>query len=192
MDIFNDGGPIEESRCTNGLISKLAVGGTGSHKHTSPGTGACFVLPPCSRSSQRVTLNPLSLPLPHHSMTLTPNDVFQIPPSTALEMAQGVMLTLNTIIRHLPERELREMRSSLEVSLCVVEDLLLGGTISSSFETLTINGGVYGSLSAVVMLIFPPTVTTTPSCVFTVANPRTAVTAVGFRSLLCLLRLTPS
>jgi len=128
------------------VISKLAVGladGTGLHKHPSPGTRACFNRSPCSRSCLCVILSRFVLPLRHPSMTLSPNDVFIVSPSTALEMAEGLMVTLNTIIKHLPEPELRRMRDTLEIALYTADNLLLNVILSSDLDTLTISGGVY-------------------------------------------------
>ena len=78
-------------------------------------------------------------------MTLEPNDVFIVSASTGLEMAENLLLTLNTIIKNLPEPELRTMRDELEVSLYTADDLLLNIIISSDFETLSVSSSVYGS-----------------------------------------------
>jgi len=121
----------------NGVIFKLAVGGT-LLKIRQP-RDQTLPRPPIT-----LTLTRFSLTLHHPSMTAAPSDAFQVSSSTALEMAEGLMRTLNTIIKHLPEHELRTMRDTLEISLYTADDLLIGMTLPSDLETLTINGSMYG------------------------------------------------
>ena len=72
------------------------------------------------------------------------NDVFIIASPAALEIADSLLDSLNTIIRSLPEREMREMRNKLEVSFYTADDHLLSIMVSSGFDALSINGGMYG------------------------------------------------
>lgn len=128
----------------------------GSSYTAQPQIRACFTHPPCSRSSQSATLNRFNHSLRHLTMTPTPCDVYVVSSVAALEMAENLLVTVNTIVRGLPESELREMRDRLEVAFYTADDLLLSITISPGLESLTINGGMCGSLPAIVALIFPP------------------------------------
>ena len=74
-------------------------------------------------------------------MPLTPNDVFLVSSTTALAMAENLLLVLNAIMGNLPESELRRIRSAMEHSVRVADDILYNITITSTFDVLTLNDG---------------------------------------------------
>lgn len=88
-------------------------------------------------------------------MVHTPDDIFTISSSTALGMAENLVLLLNSLVKNLPERELRKVRNALERTVHVADDLLLNITISSGFNMLTLSDGVYRSIS-IILLNLPP------------------------------------
>ena len=79
---------------------------------------------------------------------VVPDDTFVISLSTALGMGEYLVALLNTVIQNLPELELRMMRNTLEQSVALADDLLFNISISSPFDTLTINDGAHILLSA--------------------------------------------
>jgi len=76
-------------------------------------------------------------------MTYTPDDVFLVSSPTALGMAENLVLVVNTMIRNLPEGELRRMRNSLVNSVRLVDDTLCNIAISSTFDMLSVSEGVF-------------------------------------------------
>ena len=68
------------------------------------------------------------------------NDIFTVPSCTALAMGEHLLLLLNTVARNLPECELRKMRSAMEHSVRLADELLYNLKISN-FDTLIMNGG---------------------------------------------------
>ena len=78
---------------------------------------------------------------------MTSNDPFVVSPSTAVGMSEHLLIVLNTIIKNLPESELREVRASLEETSNVADDILYNMTISSTFEMLSVNEGMCTYLS---------------------------------------------
>lgn len=70
-------------------------------------------------------------------------NAFIIPASTALGVAENLIVALNTMIRDLPEPELRKVRAALEVSTDTADDILYNMMILSTFEMLSFNDGAY-------------------------------------------------
>ena len=78
-------------------------------------------------------------------MMYTPmsDDVFLVSSPTALWMAENLVLVLNTMIRNLPEAELRRMRVALVNSVHAVDDMLCNIAISSTFDMLSVSDGTF-------------------------------------------------
>ena len=74
-------------------------------------------------------------------MPLTPNDLFLVSSTTALAMAENLLLVLNAIMGNLPESELRKIRSAMEHSVRVADDILYSTAIASTFDVLSLNDG---------------------------------------------------
>lgn len=74
-------------------------------------------------------------------MVFTSDDAFVISSSAALEMAENLVLTLNTVIKSLPEAELRKLRSALGRCVRISDDILYNMTMSSTFYALTLDDG---------------------------------------------------
>lgn len=100
--------------------------------------------PPCSLSSLCVARSLLRL-LHYPDMSYT-NDTFIVSSSTALSMGEHLVLLVNTVIQNLPESELRRMRSALEDSVRLADDLIYNILISSTFNMLTLNDGAQTQL----------------------------------------------
>ena len=81
-------------------------------------------------------------------MALTPDDTFLISSSTALGMAENLVVLLNTVVKNLPEPELRQVRGALENSVRLADELLYNIAISSTFEMLTLSDGMFSLPSA--------------------------------------------
>ena len=73
----------------------------------------------------------------------THDDVFVLSSYAAIGMAEYLLAILNTVIHNLPEPELRKMRKSLDRSVTRTDELLYNIAISSSFEMLTVDDGMY-------------------------------------------------
>jgi hypothetical protein len=71
----------------------------------------------------------------------THDDTFVISSSTALSMGEHLLDLLSTLIQNLPESELRTMRDALNHSVTLADELLYNISLSSPFDTLTINDG---------------------------------------------------
>ena len=76
-------------------------------------------------------------------MAQLPDDIFTVSSSTALTIAENLVFLLSTVVSNLPEAELREIRDALEHTIHVADDLLFNMTVSSSFDTLALNDGLY-------------------------------------------------
>ena len=113
-----------------------------------------FTRPPCSPSSLCVTRCLFHYP-PPSTMAVTPNDPFVVSSSTALGMSEHLLLVLNTIIKNLPESELREVRASLEETANVADDILYNMMISSTFEMLSVNEGTCAYPSLFISVLIP-------------------------------------
>ena len=70
-------------------------------------------------------------------MALAPDDAFLIPSSTALVMTEHLVYLLDTMIKNLPEFELRMVYRALEHSLRIADDLLFKMSILSTFGMLS-------------------------------------------------------
>lgn len=70
------------------------------------------------------------------------DDVFLLSSSTALVMGENLVHLLNTVVRNLPESELRKIRDALERSVRIADGLLYNMTISSTFDMLTLSNGM--------------------------------------------------
>ena len=81
-------------------------------------------------------------------MALAPDDTFLISSSTALGMAENLVILLNTVVKNLPEPELRQVRGALENSVHLADELLYNIAISSTFEMLTLSDGMFSLPSA--------------------------------------------
>lgn len=76
-------------------------------------------------------------------MAFTSGDTLLISSQTALEIAENLVNLVGTVVRNLPEHELRIIQLALEDVARVVDDSLYNLTISSSFDMLTLNDGSY-------------------------------------------------
>ena len=74
-------------------------------------------------------------------MASAPDDAFLVSSSTALGIAENLILLLDTMISNLPEPELRRMRGALGHSLRIADDMLFKITISSTFDTFSLSDG---------------------------------------------------
>lgn len=74
-------------------------------------------------------------------MTSGPDRVFLVSSSTAVGMAEDLVLILNTIIRNLPEPELRRVHNALEHSIRIADDMLCNTAISATFDVLSLSDG---------------------------------------------------
>ena len=101
--------------------------------------GAYLIRPPCSHSDLSVTLSRSYL-LCDSNMTSSP-DAFLVSSSTALGMAEDLVHILNTIIRNLPEPELRRVHNALERSVRMADDILCNIAISATFDVLSLSDG---------------------------------------------------
>ena len=101
--------------------------------------GAYFTRSPCSHSDPSITPSRSYL-LCNSNMTSS-SDVFLVSSSTALGMAEDLVLVLNTIIRNLPEPELRRVHNALERSVRIADDILCNIAISATFDVLSLSDG---------------------------------------------------
>lgn len=94
-------------------------------------------------------------------MTFAPDDVFLVSPSTALGMAENLVQLLHTIVKNLPEAELRQVRAAMEDSVRLADELLYNIAISSTFEMLTLNDGMCALPSVSSPFTSPPLIAST-------------------------------
>lgn len=112
----------------------------------NPHETAFLVRPLCSPSFSFHPVcysQPLQSPCYSNMTAQPPDDVFTVSSSTALAMAENLLLSLNIVVGNLPEIELRKIRDALENSLRVTDDLLFNITICSAFDVLTLGDGMY-------------------------------------------------
>lgn len=76
-------------------------------------------------------------------MASAPDDAFLVSSTTALEIAENLVLLLDTMISNLPENELRKMRCALGHSLRIADDILFKVTVSSTFDMFSFSDGAY-------------------------------------------------
>lgn len=168
---------------------------------------------PRSPTASTSDLCAIFYPLYHSNMPLT--DDLVISSSTALAISENLLAILNTIIQSLPEHELRKLRSTIEQSVRLADDLLYNLSVSSTFHMLTMNDGacVQRSFSAQVLTtheVVPAArnaniyatggdIFTSGGDVYTSAEPANSrgptndiVVNVGFRSLFYVILLIPS
>ena len=69
------------------------------------------------------------------------DDIFIISLSTALGMGQHLLILLNTVIQNLPESELRRVHDTMGQSVTLANKLLEKMSLSSTFNTLTVDDG---------------------------------------------------
>jgi hypothetical protein len=79
------------------------------------------------------------LDLSHPTMNILPDDTFTVTSSTALGMAESLVDLLNRLVLNLPEAELHVVRAALEQSVGIADELLQNISISSTFETLSVD-----------------------------------------------------
>ena len=92
-----------------------------------------------SPTASTFDLRAIFCPLYHSNMPLT--DDLVISSSTALAISENLLAILNTIIQSLPEHELRKLRSTIEQSVHLADDLLYNLSVSSTFHMLNMNDG---------------------------------------------------
>lgn len=113
------------------------------HKHAAPARGS-FTRPLCFYSTLSVTLSLFNHC--HSNMAFTPDDTFLVSSATALGMAENLIIVLNSIMGNLPESELRRVRSAMEHSVRVADDILYNAALTSTFDVLTLNDGMYTNI----------------------------------------------
>jgi len=69
----------------------------------------------------------------------TADDRFLISSSTALDMTENLVRLLDTMIKNLPESELRWVYNALGNSLRIVDDIMYKITTSSTFDVLPLS-----------------------------------------------------
>jgi hypothetical protein len=92
-------------------------------------------------------------------MVNSSKDLFIVTSLTTLGMAENLMCLLNTVIGNLPVGELMRICNTMEHSVHIADNLLLGHTMASHMDTLSLSNSVC-LLWLSVMLIYPEIVPT--------------------------------